>query len=116
MKNANDKNLIIVYDCESQSFYYPDDVKEQLSGVFDMRPIWQIFKEDEVTTAATAERIREDLEVVAEADTPQAYFSECFLKEKSGMEVRYQVGFICPIPGEAVSITFSKIETEDLVQ
>ena len=113
MKNANDKNLIIVYDCESQSFYYPDDVKEQLSGVFDMRPIWQIFKEDEVTTAATAERIREDLEVVAEADTPQAYFSECFLKEKSGMEVRYQVGFICPIPGEAVSITFSKIETED---
>ena len=70
MKSTNDKNLIIVYDCESNSFFYPDDVKEQLSGVFDVRPIWQIFKEDEVTTAATAERIREDLETVAEADIP----------------------------------------------
>ncbi len=113
MKNTNDKNLIIVYDCESKSFFYSDDVKEHLSGVFDMRPIWQIFKEDEVTTAATAERIREDLEVVAEADTPQAYFSEYYLKEKNGTEVRYQVGFICPIPGDSVSITFSKIESED---
>ncbi len=113
MKNTNDKNLIIVYDCESNSFFYPDDVKEQLSGVFDVRPIWQIFKEDEVTTAASAERIREDLEAVAGANTPQACFSEYFLKEKGGEESRYQIGLVCPIPGDAVSITFSKIETED---
>ena len=113
MINTNDKNLIIVYDCESKSFFYPDSIKEQLSGVFDVRPVWQIFKEDEITTPATAEQIREKLEEVAEADTPQAFFSEYYLKEKDGEEARYQVGFICPIPGEAVSITFSKIESED---
>jgi len=113
MKNTNDKNLIIVYDCESKSFFYPDDIKEQLSGVFDMRPIWQIFKEDEVSTAAAAEQIREKLEEVAEADIPQVFFSGYYLKEKDGSEARYQVGFVCTIPGEAVSITFSKIETED---
>ena len=113
MKSANDKNLIIVYDCESKSFFYPDDIREQLSGNFDMRPIWQIFKEDEISTAATADRIREELEEVATADAPQVYFSEYFLKERTGAEARYQVGFICTIPGEAVSITFSKTDVED---
>ena len=76
MKSTNDKNLIVVYDCESKSFFYSDDIKEQLSGNFDVRPIWQIFKEDGVSTAATADRIREELEAVAEASTPQALFSE----------------------------------------
>jgi len=113
MKSTNDKNLIVVYDCESKSFFYSDDIKEQLSGEFDMRPIWQIFKEDEVSTVAVADRIREELEIVAEADTPQALFSEYYLKEKNENEVRYQVGLVCPIPGETVSITFSKVENED---
>ena len=113
MKNAKDKNLIIVYDCESKSFFYPDDIQGQLSGSFDARPIWQVFKEDEVSTAAVAEQIREKVEEVAVADTPQAFFSEYFLKEKEGGEARYHVGIICPVPGEAVSVTFSKIETED---
>ena len=64
MKNANDKNLIIVYDCETKSFFYPDDIQEQLSGNFDMRPVWQIFKEDDVSTVAVADQIREKLETV----------------------------------------------------
>ena len=76
MKHTNDKNLIIVYDCESKSFFYPDDMKEQLSGVFDMRPVWQIFKEDEVSTAAVADQIREKLEELSEADTTKAFFAE----------------------------------------
>ena len=113
MKSTNDKNLIVVYDCESKSFFYSDDIKQQLSGNFDMRPIWQIFKEDEISSAVTAEKIREDLEAVAEANTPQALFSEYYLKERDDNESRYQVGFICSIPGEAVSITFSKVDIED---
>ncbi len=113
MKNTNDKNLIIVYDCESKSFFYPDDMKEQLSGVFDMRPVWQIFKEDEVSTVAVADQIREKLEELSEADKPQAFFAEYYLRGKDGTENRYYVGFACAIPGEAVSITFSSIDTED---
>ena len=113
MKHTNDKNLIIVYDCESKSFFYPDDMKEQLSGVFDIRPVWQIFKEDEVSTAAVADQIREKLEELSEADTPQAFFAEYYLRGKDGTENRYHVGFACAIPGEAVSITFSPIETDD---
>jgi len=113
MKHTNDKNLIIVYDCESKSFFYPDDMKEQLSGVFDMRPVWQIFKEDEVSTAAVADQIREKLEELSEADIPQAFFAEYYLRGKDGTENRYHVGFACAIPGEAVSITFSPIETDD---
>ena len=113
MKHTNDKNLIIVYDCESKSFFYPDDMKEQLSGVFDMRPVWQIFKEDEVSTAAVADQIREKLEELSEADTPKAFLAEYYLRGKDGSENRYHVGFACAIPGEAVSITFSPIETDD---
>ena len=112
MKNAKDKNLIIVYDCETKSFFYPDDIRGQLSGNYDVRPVWQIFKEDEVTTAATAEQFREKLEELAEADVPKAYFTEYFLKDLDGTDARYQVGFVCPIPGENVSITFSKMEAD----
>ena len=113
MKSTNDKNLIIVYDCETRAFFYPDDIKEQLSGNYDMRPVWQIFKEDEVSTAAVADQIREKLEELSEADTPQAFFAEYYLRGKDGTENRYHVGFACAIPGEAVSITFSPIETDD---
>ena len=113
MRNTNDKNMIIVYDCESKSFFYPDDMKEHLSGDFDMRPIWQIFKEDGVSTAAIADQIREKLDELSEADTPMAYFTEYFLKETNGEEARYYIGFVCPIPGESVSITFSKIDADE---
>ncbi len=113
MKNTNDKNLIIVYDCETRAFFYPDDIKEQLSGNYDMRPVWQIFKEDEVSTAATADQIREKLDEIAIADEPQAFFTEYYLKNLDGTDTRYYVGFVCPIPGDAVSITFSKMETEE---
>lgn len=56
MNNTNDKNLVIVYDCQTKSFFYPDAVSRQLAGRYDTRPIWQIFKEDEVTTAGAADR------------------------------------------------------------
>ncbi len=114
MKNANDKNLIIVYDCETKAFFYPDDIKEQLSGNYDVRPVWQIFKEDEVSSPAMADQFREKLEELAESDVPKAYFTEYFLKDLDGTDTRYQVGFVCPIPGETVSITFSKVEADDL--
>ena len=114
MKNTNDKNLIIVYDCESKSFFYPDDIQGQLFGSYDMRPIWQIFKEDGVSTVATADQIREKLEEISAADSPQAFFTEYYLHEKDGNEARYHVGFVCPIPGDAVSITFSKMEADEI--
>lgn len=113
MKNTSEKNLIIVYDCESKSFFYPDEIQGQLSGRFDMRPLWQIFKEDGVSTVAAADQIREKLEEISEADSPQAFFAEYYLKEKDSNEARYQVGFVCPIPREAVSITFSKMEADN---
>ncbi len=116
MESVKNKNLIMVYDCETESFFYSDDIKEMLSGDFDVRPVWQIFKEDGVSTAVTADRIREKLEEIAESDTPHVSFAEYYLKEKNGNEARYQIGFVCPIPGEAVSITFSPMDTVDFVE
>lgn len=113
MKNMNDKNMIIVYDCQTKSFFYPEAVSKQLAGTFDTRPIWQIFKEDEVTTVSAAEQIRAKLDELMTAGTPQAYFTEYYIKNADETESRYRVGFICPIPGELISITFSQMAVGD---
>ena len=114
MENTNDKNLIIVYDCQTKSFFYPDEVSRQLAGSYDTRPIWQIFKEDEVTTESVADQIQSKIDELAKAAVPQVYFTEYYIKGSDKTEIRYQVGFICPIPGEVISITFSETKTEAL--
>lgn len=58
-------------------------VEEHFSTNFDARPLWQIWLEDGLTSATTAEQFRSTLERIAAADAPQVYFTKWSIKDIS---------------------------------
>lgn len=109
MKNAKDRNALIIYDCRTKEFTYTDTVKNHFGANFDTRPLWDIWLEDGLTSAATSEQLRSTLERIASEETPQIYFTKWSIKNVEGINKKYRVGFVCPIPGEVISITFTDI-------
>lgn len=109
MKNAKERNTLIIYNCKTKQFTYTSGVEDHFSANFDARPLWQIWLEDGLTSATTAEQFRFTLEKIAAADTPQVYFTKWSIKDTNQINKKYRVGFVCPVPGEVISITFTDI-------
>lgn len=115
MKSAKDKNILITYDNRTGKFVYPENVKEQFSACFDERPLWRIMKEDEMVSEGVADELEAKLKEIAAADTPQVYFTQSYIKTDEQNGKWYRVGFICPVPGELVSITATEVTYEEVV-
>lgn len=113
MKNKKSKNMLIIYDCRTGKFTYPDNIREQFAANFDERPLWQILKEDQITSANTAEFLHTMLERVTAADTPQVHFAECLIRNTKHTNKWYRIGLVCPVPGETVTITVTDIDEEN---
>ncbi len=102
-----EKSTLIIFDCRTGDFVYPEIEGSQKSVVSETRPLWQILKEDGWSSEDVAERIQEKINSIVAADKPQAEVVECVIKDKN-----YQVGFVCPVPGELLSITFNELDNE----
>lgn len=106
------ENIIITYNCVSKDFIYPSSVKKQFSARFDSRPIWEIMEEDGIASESVAEKIHCKIMEIADADVPIAYFEEYFLRNTEQTRKWYCIGFLCPVPGADIYITFTDIDSE----
>ena len=105
-------NMLIIYDCKKQTYDYTYFVKEQFSAVFDSRPLWQIFKDDNITTEQSAFKFKQKLEDFIAMDRPYAHFTELYLENAEQVWKWYRVGFICSEPGTKITISFTDISDE----
>ncbi|MBQ7776802.1 MAG: bifunctional diguanylate cyclase/phosphodiesterase [Lachnospiraceae bacterium] len=115
MGNKSEKNTLIIYDCQTNKFTYPESVKEQFEANFDERPLWQIFTEDGLTAKNVAEQFQTVITEIADSDVPQVQFTEFFVKNSKFTGNWYRVGFVCPVPGEKITITFTDMANESAV-
>lgn len=109
---AYNSNLLMAYQCADRKFQYPETASGFFAAVFDNRPLWEIFVEDGAASESTVAQLRTKLEEIAAATEPQVYFTESYIKGADGIQRWYRVGFICPVPGSIISITFTDIEEE----
>ena len=105
-------NMLIIYDCKKQTYDYTYFVKEQFSADFDSRPLWQIFKDDKITTEQSALKLKKKLEDFIALDRPYAHFTELYLENAEQVWKWYRVGFVCSEPGTKITISFTDISDE----
>lgn len=103
---------LVVYDCKSRAFTYPPREREKLGMEPDVRPLWQLLREERICDERTAAELRGMLEQIASAGSPQVYFTEYCLWDGQGRGQWYRVGFVCAEPGERIDLTFTNIENE----
>lgn len=104
-----ENNLLITYDCRTGEFRYPSFYTGRRS---ESRPIWQLLLDDGFATEQTAAHIKAKVEELAASETPQVFYTEYYLRNLE-LGCRWnRVGFILPVPGEILSITFTDIQQE----
>lgn len=103
------ENTLIVYDCASKKFRYPDATSEQFLEKSDKHPLWEIMWADGLTSHNTAERFKKRIQEIEESETSQVCFEEYFIKKTKHMWKWYRVGFICAEPGKTINITFTDV-------
>ncbi|MGN0165328.1 MAG: putative bifunctional diguanylate cyclase/phosphodiesterase [Lachnospiraceae bacterium] len=105
-------NILIQYNCKTGKFLYPVTISKQLAGCFDERPLWKIMTEDGLSDKDTAEKLKKQVSEIAEAEVPQVFFTEYYLKNSEQSFRWYRVGFVCSKPGEPIDITITDIDNE----
>ncbi len=86
-----EKSILITYSCKTGEFEYIEE-----AGRLFLPELKKQFQDklDELTVA----------------DMPQVYFTECILENTDKMGKWYRIGFVCPIPGEIISITITDMD------
>lgn len=115
MRSENAQNTLIIYNCQTKKFTYPQAVREQFEAGFDERPLWEIFVEDGLVSKPVAEQFRDKIMEIEKADSPQVQFAEYFVKTSQYTGNWYRVGFVCPVPGEVITITFTDMANESAI-
>lgn len=98
-----DRNWLVLYDCSTDTFRYNSEVG---------RPIWEIMKSHGYADDETSELFRKKFMQLLQSGTPDAYFSEFLLYDLQQLPRWYRVGFIYPVVGQTISITFTDIQEE----
>lgn len=109
-------NVIVVYNCKTGEFMYPNqNVKEELVGQ-EKRPLWQLLVENDISTQETADKIKARIDYISKLDHPEAHFEDMQFRDYDGIVKWFGTGFVCPIPGEIISITFTDINNNVIHQ
>ena len=103
---------VIMYDCVSGAFSYPETISEMFSAKFDDRPFWDILKEDGLCTEEIANRIHSLINELSVADCRKALYEEYFLKNDGQEGKWYCLGIVSTIPGTEVTLTVTDINDE----
>ena len=109
---AYENNLLITYDRASGKFNYPENAGEFLTGTFDERPLWQIFREDDVAAELSIRKMEEKFQEIASSAKQEVFFGEVHLKGADGVWRWYCHGYAIPVPGGPVTLTFTDIQEE----
>ena len=110
------RNILIIYNCKTGEFTYPNLSANGETMSSEKRPLWQILTDDDFSTQETADIIKSKIEDIGKINRGQAYFEDLCFKDYDGQWKWYGVGFICPIPGEIISITFTDIHSNVIKQ
>ena len=103
---------VILYDCASGTFSYPETISEMFSAKFDDRPLWDILTEDGLCPVEVAGRIQLNIDRLSAEDGPKALYEEYFLKNAGQEGKWYCLGIISTVPGAMVTLTFTDINDE----
>ena len=109
---AYESNLLITYDRAEKKFNYPANAGEFLAAKFDERPLWQIFREDEVAAELPIRKMEEKFEEICAAPGQAVFFGEVYLKGANGVRSWYCIGYTVSVPGGLVTITLTDIQEE----
>ncbi len=112
MGNQTNESVLILYDCCEKQFIYPKDIRNQINAAFDTRPLWDILQGDGVVSEVVAREIQEKILEMQCSGKPDVYFTEYFVKTSRYCGKWYRVGFICPVPGDRIFITFTDMVKE----
>ena len=110
------RNILIMYNCKTGEFTYPSHDSNGKTMSLEKRPLWQILKEENFSTQETADIIKSRIEDIKNLNFGHAYFEDLCFKDYDGQWKWYGVGYICPIPGEIISITFTDIHSNVIKQ
>ncbi len=110
------KNVIVMYNCKTGEFTYPNHGTGHNSHGEELRPLWQILIEEEFATEETADLIKKRIYEIATLNHSEAHFEDFSFRDYDGQWKWYGVGFVCPIPGEIISITFTDINSNVIMQ
>lgn len=110
------RNILVIYNYKTGEFTYPNHGSNGETMSLEKRPLWQILTEDDFSTQETADIIKSKIEDIGKINRGQAYFEDLCFKDYDGQWKWYGVGFICPIPGEIISITFTDIHSNVIKQ
>ena len=105
-------NMLIIYDCKTDTYDYTYFVKEQFSANFDNRPLWQILRDDKILSEQYALKFKNKIEEFKSVTIPRAHYTEFYLKNADQIWKWYRVGFVCSEPGTKVAISFTDISDE----
>ncbi len=105
-------SLLLTYRYAEGVFTYPDGIDDVLAGRYDTRPLWQVWKEDKVTSEEEALRLHKSCEAIACARVLQAQFEDYHVTDATGERRWFRVGLICPTSDAVVAITLTDIDDE----
>ncbi len=105
-------SILIVYDAQKDTYQYPDSLCEHFEAAFDERSLGEILEAEGIASGEVLDEFYEKLYEITHAKEPHACFIECWLKDKTGEETWYRIGFVCPVPGEMVSIVLTHMDRE----
>ena len=109
-----DRSLVVLYDCKSGLFSYPEELKERFSADLNQKTVWDILREYDLCEENVAEQVRFRITEAAEAKTATAHYEEYYIRNTRHGGKWFCFGFISYAPGTTVIITVTDIN-EDIV-
>ncbi len=107
-----DYSLVVLYDCKSGLFSYPEVLKKRFSADIDKKTVWDILKEYNLCDDSVAEQIRARILEVSEATDTRAHYEEYFIRNTRQGGKWFCIGFIASAPGTTVTITVTDINED----
>lgn len=106
------ENTFAVFDCASKKFTYPAGIQNIFDAVFDQRPLWQIFKEDGLSSETTAAQLQNTIEGIILENKPCVQYAKYVIRSADKQYNHYHVGFVYTTPGKEIIISFILIDEE----
>ncbi len=98
---------LLTYDCASGVFSLTNN-----DSSTEISPLWEIMAEKHLADNETLERFHWNFDQIRSSHKPRVYFTEYLLNDGQQSPRWYRVGFIYPIVGKTISITFTDIHEE----
>ncbi len=106
LEHTYNHNVLVIYDCKNKEFTYPNRDNKENSD----KPgaLWDILVEGGYSTQDTADTIKQRILDISILEHPEVYFEDLpFIVD--GQPRWCGVGFVYPVPGDKISVTFTDI-------